>query len=516
MNRARHLLQSTIIVILLFGLNKVTGFARLLLVGNVFGTGDEADAFAAANQLPELLFVLIAGGALAAAFIPVYVGYLQDGRKAQDAARLANSMLTLVFLVLGGISLLAAIFAPVIVSELLVPDFSAEKQALTADLMRIILLNTTLFGISGVISSILNAHQHFALPALAPIALDIGYFIGFFLLVPTLGVYGVAWGTVIGALFHIGIQTPALFKYRIRLGLALALRLAGVREVIWLMGPRVIMLGAIQAADLIIIRLASQAPAGAVSGYFYAYTLMQLPETLFGTAIAIVVFPTLSELYNAGQLDALKRLALRALRIIWLLTIPSAVGLVLLGRPAVTFVLERGAFDAASTAIVAGILAYFSVRVVSEASIEVLARMFYARHNTWIPMFAYLGWFVVNAGLSYLLYEPLGVGGLALASTVAFTVLAIVLFILNRVTIGSLDERTLAVSFGRNVIAATGMGAAILAIDRIGLGTLPFLAVAGVAAVLVYFGLNRLLGGRELGDLIALVRRRDIDSLSTN
>ncbi|MCO5194176.1 MAG: murein biosynthesis integral membrane protein MurJ [Anaerolineae bacterium] len=507
MNRTRHLLQSTILVVFLFGLNKVTGFVRLLLVGNAFGTGAEADAFAAANQLPELFFVLVAGGALAAAFIPVYTAYLKDQEKAKDAARLANTILTLVFLVLGGISLLAALFAPLIVSQLLVPRFSAEQQTLTANLMRIILLNTMLFGISGVISSILNSHQHFALPALAPIALDIGYFIGFFLLVPIIGVYGLAWGTVIGALFHIGIQVPGLIRYRIKLRPALAMQLVGVREIIWLMLPRIVMLGAIQAADLIIIRLASQEPGGAVSGYFYAYTLMQLPETLFGTAVAIVVFPTMSELFNASDRAGMKRLSMRSLRIIWLLTIPSAVALVLLGGPAVEFVLQRGAFDAASTAAVAAILVFFSVRVVSEASIEVLARMFYAQHNTWIPMCAYLGWFVVNAWLSYQLFGKLGVGGLALASTVAFTLLAVALLILNRWYAGPLGGRTLALAFGRNAVAAAGMAIVIHMISRIGLSTVPFLVVAGGASVITYFGINFLLGGRELVDLWHIARR---------
>jgi putative peptidoglycan lipid II flippase len=329
------------------------------------------------------------------------------------------------------------------------------------------------------------------------------------LLVPVIGVYGLAWGTVIGALFHIGIQVPALIKYRIKLRPALAMQLAGVREILWLMLPRIIMLGAIQAADLIIIRLASQEPGGAVSGYFYAYTLMQLPETLFGTAIAIVVFPTMSELFNAGDRAGMKQLAMRSLRIIWLLTIPSAVALVLLGGHAVRLVLERGAFDAASTAVVVSILVFFSVRIVSEASIEILARLFYAQHNTWIPMSAYLGWFAVNAVLSYRFFGTMGVEGLALASTVAFTLLAIALLILNRWYAGPLGGRGLVLSFGRNAVAAAGMAIVIVLIGRMNLATLPFLVVAGSASVVVYFGLNFLLGGRELIDLWHLARRRD-------
>jgi peptidoglycan biosynthesis protein MviN/MurJ (putative lipid II flippase) len=158
---------------------------------------------------------------------------------------------------------------------------------------------------------------------------------------------------------------------------------------------------------------------------------------------------------------------------------------------------------------VAGILLYFSVRVISEASIEILARLFYAQHNTWIPMVAYLGWFVINAGLSYLFFSKMGVAGLALASTVAFTTLALALLILNRLYTGPLGGRDLAVSFGRNALAAAGMSVVIVLIGRIELGTFLFLAIAGTVGIVVYFVLNYLLGGREMVELIHIVRRKE-------
>ena len=294
MNRARHLLKSSVIVILFFALGKLTGLLRIRLVSFTFGTSAEFDAFTAANQLPEVFFTVIAGGSLAAAFIPVYTDYLAN-RSARQSARLANTILTLVILILGGLSALGAIFAPWLTEVVLVPDFPPETQALTASIMRIILIQTTLFGISGVLSSILNAHQHFALPALAPVTLDVGYLIGLFLFVPRMGIVGLAWGTVLGALLHIAIQIPALRRFNYRYLPALAVKMRGVREIVRLMIPRIVTLGTIQVADLFIIRLASGLAVGSTSGYFYAYGLMQLPETLFATAIALVVFPTMAE-----------------------------------------------------------------------------------------------------------------------------------------------------------------------------------------------------------------------------
>jgi putative peptidoglycan lipid II flippase len=509
MNRARHLLQSTLIVIFFLGLGKVTGLLRTRLVGTTFGTGLEYDAFTAANQLPEVFVTLIAGGALAAAFIPVYAAYL-TGPQAKQAARLAHATLTLVLLVLGGISALGALFAPWLTRVILVPDFPPEMQQLTAELMRIVLIQTTIFGVSGVLSSILNAHQHFALPAAAPMSLDIGYAVGVFFFVPELGIHGLAWGTVVGGLLHILIQLPALLRYRISYRPALGLEMAGVREIIRLMGPRIVTLGSVQVADLFIIRLTSALPPGSTSGYFYAYYLMQLPQTLLGTAIAIVIFPTMAELYNAGDVRRLKETAMTALRIIWTLTIPAGVALVMLGQPAIVIFLEGGAFDAASTRIVYGILIFFSVRVVSEATLEIVARLFYAQHNTIIPMFVALGWLVIHVVFAYLLVGSMGVQGLALSSTIAFTIQAAVLLYLNRRRLGSLDERRLALTFGRGILAAAGMGLAIWLLGQLISNPLIFVAAGSVIGMLVYFVLSLLLGGEELPALRRLLQRQKL------
>jgi putative peptidoglycan lipid II flippase len=354
--------------------------------------------------------------------------------------------------------------------------------------MRIILIQTTLFGVSGVLSSILNAHQHFALPALAPIALDLGYLIGITVLVPRLGIHGLAWGTVAGGLLHILIQLPAVWRYRLRLVPALALRLAGVSEIVRLMGPRIVSLGAIQATDLFIINFASRLPEGSASAYFYGYYLMQLPETLLGTAIGLVVFPTLARLYNAGDIAGLKDTAVTALRVIWLLTIPAAVALALLGRPLIGLLLQGGAFDQRAADLVYTVLLFFSVRVVSEATLEVVARLFYARHNTRTPMLAYLGWLVTNVGLAYLLGGRLGIGGLALASTIAFTALSAALFLLNRRELGSLGEAELGRTALHAVAAALVMALVLLGVTR--LVSHPYLQLAvggglGAAAYLV-------------------------------
>ncbi|MBP6469418.1 MAG: murein biosynthesis integral membrane protein MurJ [Chloroflexi bacterium] len=512
MNRARHLLQSSIIVILLLGLDKLLGLVRTQLVSAAFGTSRTYDAFTAANQLPEVFVTLISGGALAAAFIPVYSAYLTN-EKAQESGRLANTILTLVLIILSVVSALGATFAPWITRHVLVPGFPPDLQLLTANLMRIILIQTTIFGVSGVLSSILNAHQHFILPALAPIALNVGYLIGLFLLVPQLGIFGLAWGTVIGAVLHVLIQLPGLQRYRVRIRPALRLKMSGVHEIIRLMGPRIVTLGAVQIADLFIIRITSGLNDGATSGYFYGYYLQQLPETLFGTAVALVLFPTMAEMYNNADINGLKRVASMGLRIIWMLTVPAALGLVLLGKPAITLLLERGAFTPESTQLVYSIVVFFSVRVVSEATLEIAARLFFAQHDTKTPMVVALGWLVTNIILAYLLVGVLGVGGLALASTIAFTLQTAVLLYLNHRRLHGLDWHELGLSFGRTLLAATGMALVILGIGRFIAQPLPFLLTGGAIGLGTYLLLNLLLGGRELPALLNLIRRQKTPSV---
>jgi putative peptidoglycan lipid II flippase len=505
MERARHLLRSSVIVIALLGLGKLTGLLRLRLISGNFGTTSAYDAFTSANQLPEVFVTLISGGALAAAFIPVYSKYLAD-RSSKDSLHLANTILTLVLAVLGSISALAILFAGPI-SRFLVPGYDAETQALMADLMRIILLQTTLYGLGGVLSSILNAHQHFAIPALAPITLDIGYLVGLLFFVPSMGVYGLAWGTVIGGVLNILIHVPALRRFGFKAFLALDTRMEGVREIVRLMGPRVVTLGAIQLMDIFIIRWASFLLVGRISAYFYGYQIMQLPETLLGTAIAVVVFPTMAELYNSGDISGLKRTSMAALRIIWTLTIPASFGLILLGRPAIAIFLQGGAFTETSTDLVFGVLVFFSIRIVAEASLEILARLFYAQHDTKTPMFVALGWLVLNISLAFILSKPYGVRGLALASTIAFAAQSIALFILNRRRLGDLGDRELLATLGRSLLGAGVMAAVILVIDAIIDSNLLTVLLGGSAGLVTYLLVTYLAGGREIPALIQLARR---------
>jgi putative peptidoglycan lipid II flippase len=214
----------------------------------------------------------------------------------------------------------------------------------------------------------------------------------------------------------------------------------------------------------------------------------------------------MAEQFNAGDISGLRATASRSLQIIWFLTIPAAAGMVLLGRPMISFLLGGGEFTAESAQIVYSVLAVFSLRLVSESTVEITARLFYAQHNTRVPMYAYIGWLLVDLALAYWLVDDLGIVALALASSVAFTFLALVLLVLNNRVLGNLLDRQLAVSSLRAVAATVGMSVVIMGLAQFIVAPLPMLVVGGFCGVATYLAISILLGGEEIPRLLELVR----------
>lgn len=494
MPHTRHLIHSSIFVILIFGLNKVTGFGKLLLMTSIFGTGSAADAYAAAMQLPELFLAMLAGGAVSAALIPVYSALLT--RSDQTAAhRLSSTVITLTLVSVGTVCLVAAWLAPWLVRVVLVPDFSPAQQHLTAELMRIVLLSNVLIALGSIFSSLLNAHQHFLAPAWGTVLIDLGQIGGLLWFTPLWGIQGAAWGSVLGAALLVLVQLPALSRYKVSYWPQIMLHAHGLHELLRLIWPRVVTLGAFQAVDLIFIRLASPLPEGTISAYFYAMLAMvAMPKSLFSTAITHVIFPTLAAQYNSGESDQIRHTLSKGIEAVWAFLVPSTVGLLALGMPAVAFLFQRGSFGQESTELVYLLMIILSIRLLSDASQDLLSLHFYAHHNTYTPMWATLGWMVIHIALSAWLVDWWGIQGLALASSLASVSLTLALFFLSRRLYGPLDEASLGRTLLRLLVAAGGMLLCIGAIHLLHLETMAFLALAttsgGLVFVLLYIGLG--------------------------
>lgn len=429
-----------------FIIGQIIGFAYTILSARQFGTSMEMDAFFTANKFPDILYQLVAGGALASAFIPTFTGLLSKGDRPKGW-KLASAVINLVTLILFVVGVVAAIFAPWIVRHILAPGFTDPvKFQLTVNLMRIQLIAPVIFGISGLSMGILNSHQKFLWPALAPAMYSVGKIIGVMFLAPSMGVYGLAIGAVVGALLHCIIQIPALLKLPERkYSFTLGSDVPEVRDVARLMGPRLLGVAFVQLNFLVNYNLSSKLGDGPLTAINNAFTLMMILEIVIAQSIAIAAFPTFSVQVANGKLEDMRSSLTSLLRSLFFLTIPASLGMVLLRVPLISIVFQRGKFDANSTQLVAWALLFYGIGLVGFSVVEIVSRAFYALHDTKTPVFVGVITMSINIGLSFLLLNLfprwgwMPHGGLALAMTLASFLEMAILLVLMRKKLSGLD-----------------------------------------------------------------------------
>ena len=538
LQRNRRIARSTLTVMIAFAAAKLISLAQTLIIAGVFGVGSELDAYVAANRIPELIVILISGGALTHAFIPIFSGFLAQGDL--DAAwTLSSNLISTIFALALAISAVVFLLTPWLVANLVAPGFAAETAQITVEMMRILLLSTIIFAVSGIFSGILNSHQHFLLPALAPIMFDIGILAGVLFLLPRIGVHGIAYGAVLGAALHFSIQLPGLIRYRMRWRFELGLRNPQLWRVIRLMLPRIGGLGVFSLNFLVMNNIASRLGVGSVSALDWGWRLMQIPQTLLGTAMGIVIFPTLAALSELNDMTGKRDAMSGALRFILITSIPSAIGLIMLGRPLISL-LERGAFDASASALVYSTLSMFTLGLIVHSALEVIARSFYADKDTLTPLYAALGGAAINLVAAFLLSDVRAVdasvllnsiaetlphagikrqignvSGLALANSlgVMFEVLSL-LYVLRR-RWHSFHENALARTLLKTLVASLFMAAAIVIVDALWIATvsvhsLPFtilrLILESVIGLVAFAVAALLLKMQELSEIWIIIR----------
>ena len=501
------------------------GLIRLALLGSAFGTSFDLDAFRAASQVTDTLYILIAGGALGSAFIPTFTAYLaRDERR--TAWQVASAITNLVFLVTTVAAAIAVIIAPWLVSRVLAPGFDGPTQSLTVSLLRWMLASTVIFGVSGLLMGILNANDHFLLPALAPSMYNLGIITGVLLLRGKWGVHGAALGTVIGAALHLLIQLPALRTLDWSYSPILGLRMPGVREVGRLMGPRVLGMAITQLNFWVNTNLGSRIRVeGVVAALDYGWRLMLLPQGIFAQAIATVLFPSFSAQAARGERDAMRATVLTALQVLFYLTLPATVGLIVLRKPLVELFFMRGAFGSRAVAMAAWALAWYAVGLVAHSALEVVTRAFYALHDTATPVWVGAGAMSLNVGFSLwfrALFEQLGarhldayqpwmpMGGLALANSLATILETLTLTWLLRRRLGSLGGGRAWASLWRVMLGAAAMCGVLYAYLRLVPVQSPWVLSGG--GILIGAGTfvlcTILVRSPEISLVLAAVRRR--------
>jgi putative peptidoglycan lipid II flippase len=512
---SRRIARAASVVMVGMALSSLTGLAATILISRAFGTSSLLDSFSAANRLTEILFNLMAGGALASAFVPTFTGFLaRDDRP--GAWRLASSIANLIILLLGAASLLAAAFAPALVQYVLAPGFRDPEQIqLTVLLLRIMLFSPVIFALSGLLMGILNAQQHFAMPALAPACYRLGQILGLVLLVPRFGIVGLAWGVVLGSALHLAIQVPALIRIPTVYHATLGLKEASTRLVGALMLPRLLGVGVVQLNFLVNTILASGMPEGSLAAITLAFALMIMPQAVLAQSTGIAALPTFSAQVARGEQSAFRGAIADTLRGLVFLSLPASLGLIMLREPIVGLLLQRGAFTAESTQMVAWALLWYAAGLVGHSLLEIAARAFYALQDTRTPVLVGAAAMGLNVVLSltfagwFSRWGWMPHGGLALANSLATALECLVLLTLLRRRTGGLEGARL----GPGLMAALG---AALAMTVVLWGWLrltspaPAWVIGGGGVILgagVYFTAALALGAPEARRLAASARR---------
>jgi putative peptidoglycan lipid II flippase len=487
----RQIARAAGTVIIAFLITQLTGLVRGILIYRAFGTTADLDSFNAANRVTEVLYNLMAGGALGSAFIPTFTALLTKEQR-ERAWKLASSIANLLLAVLTLACLVAAIFAPQIVRYglfLLAPDQSPGQEALTTHLLRLMLPTVVIFGLSGLAMGILNAHQKFWLPAIAPAMYSLGQIVAVLFFPKELGIVRLAWGAVLGALLHLLVQAPDLLRLRGQFSLMLGLRLQEVRQVIILMGPRIIGVAVVQINFVVNTIVALSLPEGSVSSISLAFMWMLMPQAAIAQSVAIAAMPTFSAQVAAGKLDELRSSLTASLRGVLLLAIPASLGLILLRTPLIRLLYERGEFTAHSTEMVTWALLWYALGLTGHSLLEVIVRAFYAMHDTRTPVGVGVAAMGLNVALSLTLpgvFNNLGwlpLGGLALANSLATTLEMLTLLLLIRHRLKGINGWRLLVGVRQAILGTVVMGLLVWGWLALSAGRSTLAAAAGGALV---------------------------------
>ncbi len=497
-------------------LSRVTGLLREVVMARLFGAGFVWDAFVLGFRIPNLTRDLFAEGALSSAFVPTFTTTLAlQGKK--EAAELSNLVASATIVLVGGLCLLGAIFAPAMVN-LLAPGFHAvpNKFELAVQMTRIMFPFLLLVALAAQAMGMLNSCNRFATPALSSTAFNIGSLglglgVGF-LLGPHIGlspIEGMAVGVVLGGALQLAVQLPSLSSLGFRFRLAFDWSNPGLRHIIRLMGPAILGNAAVQINVMINTNLASRIPGnGPVSWLSYAFRFMQLPLALFGVAIASATLPSISRSAARGNMDEFRKTLARSLGMVFLFTLPSSAGLVALGRPMIGAIFQGGKFQAHDTEQTAMALACYAIGLTGYSSLKVLNPAFYALHDARTPMWVSLSSIAINFCAASLLLSGthLNHAGLALSTSAVAVFGAIALFVILRKRIGGIHGRALFASLWKIALAAALMGGgAALSSHAIGawlgIGRLARFADLGLSipfSVVLFYGICRVLKVSEL------------------
>jgi putative peptidoglycan lipid II flippase len=499
------------------GLSRIAGLVREIVAAGYFGVTGPMSAFTIAFQVPNLIRSLFADAALQAAFVPVFTEQLEH-RGRHEAFRVASA---LVFVISGSLGLITAFFvllAPVIM-PLFAPGFDDELTDLTVNLAQLMFPIVLMLGLSGLVVGVLNSFEHFAVPAIAPLFWNLVIIATLVALTPAFEgddrIYAYAIGILLGTLVQLLLPLPWLRRTGFRLVRSFNWRDERVMRVLKLMFPVTLGIGLINfnlSVNSIFATLISEEAPAAIDKAFRIY---MLPQGVFAVALATVLFPTLSRLATRGDIARLRAMQGTGTRQMLLLLVPAAALMLALSEPITRIVYQRGEFDAAQTDLVAEALFFFALSLPFAGVNLILIRTFFSLQLPWRPTQIALANLGVNAGLDALLYEPMGVGGITLATAIVSLVTTVALAIALRNRIGGLDiRRTLRASVRILAAGALATGVALAVREALGglgdglLEQTALVVAASAAGLAAYAAVVLATRVEEAHQITALVRQQ--------
>lgn len=443
--------------------SRILGYVRDIIIYARYNQSSVTDAYNAAFSIPDFLYMLLVGGALSSAFIPVFSSYIATEQE-ENAWKVASVVLNMVMLLLAVGIFLGMIFTPLLI-RWLVPGFDAETTQLTIFLTRIMFIQVVFMALSGISQGILHSYKHFVAPAVGSVLYNLGTIVVGSLFSPHIGIAAFSIGVVVGAFLNFAAQLPMLLKIKLRYQWTWDLRHPGVRQLMGLMVPVLIGLSFSEINLFVSQNLASQLPEGMISALRAGQRLMQLPVGVFAIAIAVAIFPLLTEQAAKKEMDSFKRSMSLGVRSVVFITLPCSAGLIALAAPLIRMIFEHGNFTPDSTYATAVALFYYSIGIFAYSAIHVLSRTFYALKDTTTPVFLGSLSMVLNIILNFLLIKPMGHGGLALAYSLTGIFNMFLLLWVLRKKIGSIDGKNMLRSFCNSLLASIIMGVAVFLVN---------------------------------------------------
>ena len=454
----KTIISAASIISVAYAFSAVLSFVRTRILSAHFGDSQELGVFFVADRIPTLIFTILVVGTVSAVFVPIFTSIMKKDE--EEAWRVSSTIINfslLVFIVLG---LLSFIFARNIMVALSLGQFSLVEVELGANLMRIMIAAQIILIFSSFMTSILQSFRYFIIPALAPVLYNIGMIFGVLFLTPLVGIYGAAYGVVIGAILHLFVQLPLLSRIKYRYSLTMDLKDPGVKEIFRLVPPRIFTTAANQVSATVHTTLAVLISASSVVVFKFADQLQSFPVTLFGASIALAALPTLSLETDDETYTKFKETFLTSLHQMLFLVIPAAIVLLVLRVPVVRLVYGTSRFSWEATLATSYAVAFFSLSTFSQSAVFLITRAFYALHDTKTPLKVMLLTIPLDVVLSFYFVKVLGFGVWAIAFSYSISSIldfVIMLYLLSK-KVGGFDLENLINPFVKISYAALFMG----------------------------------------------------------